>query len=173
MTELVKLLEKNNACTFELEDIDNIELIIKNYVQSGGTLKSNKINRILLLTHPVECNYLYIYEILLRYGYKFKNNLIVMQLLLFLSYSFKKIHKTDDNIYTGKKKKLYNLYIQLQNLIINNKLIITDDDIDNFNKIEKINIKDLQIDFDKYMLIINDTILSLPILDLQLKKYKL
>ena len=38
---------------------------------------------------------------------------------------------------------------------------------------DQINIKDLQIDFDKYMLIINDTILSLPILDLQLKKYKL
>lgn len=141
MAELVKLLEKSNVCTTEQEDIDNIELIIKKYVQSGGTLKSNKINKILFLNSDV-CNYMYIYEILLRYGYKFTNNLVALVILSNL-YNVPLNNKTQNNtFFINNNYRLLKMYEndEIKKYLNLEKIIISEKDFNDYLKLNGCNI---------------------------------
>ena len=175
MAELVKLLEKNKVSTETDDQIENIEKIIKRYIKSGGTIKSSKVDKILFLTHPIDYNPIYVYEILINYGYQFKNNLVLLNVLLMLSFiSSLEEYIKEAKTYETRKIKYVNLYKYFENLFENNQLVITDNDIDNYIKINTDSdvIDDIISDIKYYNLNTSKTNLKFPKIVLNLNKYK-
>jgi len=177
MAELVKLFEKNKVSTENDYEIEKIEIIIKNYIKSGGTIKSSKIDKVLFLSHPIDYNFVYVYEILIKYGYKFKNMLVLLNVLLMLS--FKRCltdYINEAKVYEIKKIKYVNLYKYFENMFDNNQLVITDNDIDNYIKIndddKKNIINDIISDIKHYNTNIVNSNLKFPQVHLDLIKYK-
>lgn len=137
MAKLIKLFEENEVSTYCTEYMENIETIVKRYIRNGGTLKSYKIHKILFMTHNVEFEFIYVYELLLNYGYKLKNNYVIAAILDSLAFIISGYFVDDGAMNYYKEYSIIRLLnnLEFRKKIDKSELIIKDKDIDEILKL--------------------------------------
>lgn len=129
MAKLYEELNKYTFDEFEIYNYYNADLIIKNYVKQGHKLNANNINRII---YKNGCAWIYI--LLIKHGYVFKNNLYLIEFLSLLNINLPKDYKTIDKKTRASDIRYEFINIlehpELQRILKLPEIILTDKDID-------------------------------------------
>jgi hypothetical protein len=170
MSKLYEELKNFTFDEFDCDDISEAEEKIKYYVSQGKKLNVNNINKIFY-----DDNCVYIYKLLIEYGYVFKNNLYLIQFLSLLNITLPKDYKTYK--YATIRNELVSIldHPEVQRILNLSEIKLTDKDIDKAIKLfknDRMNeIGDI-INYYNCECKKNDNQIALPKLNIKLEKYK-
>jgi hypothetical protein len=168
MSILINKIIKNNLFIneYNYKNLLSLENLIDEYIKDGHSINTNGINQLIFMDNMES---VYVYSLLIKKGYVFKNNLYLINYLFLFTYS---VPDSNSSYLSYNKRFLFEIINndEIKRIMALDKIIIKDNDIDQALKLKGADIN-MFYSIIKYYLNIDKHKYKLPNLELKLNKY--